>query len=97
MPGTILGAFMSDVVTPVIFQILFALVLVSSAVYIFLKRKLSEKPYNLKNTMMVFAAGASFFAGIISSFFGIGGGAQWTGASIDPYNNPLKSIIIIYI
>ena len=74
IPGRVLGAFVSDGVTPVIFQILFALVLISSAVYIFLKRKLSEKPYNLKNSMMVFAAGASFFAGIISSFFGIGGG-----------------------
>ena len=74
IPGTVLGAFVSDGVTPVIFQVLFALVLVSSSVYIFVKRKLSEKPYNLKNSMMVFAAGASFFAGIISSFFGIGGG-----------------------
>jgi len=74
IPGTVLGAFVSDGVTPVIFQVLFALVLVSSAVYIFVKRKLSEKPYNLKNSMMVFAAAASFFAGIISSFFGIGGG-----------------------
>ena len=74
IPGTILGAFVSDIMTPVIFQILFALILVSSAVYIFVKRKISEKPYNLKNSMMVFAAGASFFAGIISSLFGIGGG-----------------------
>jgi len=74
VPGTILGAFISDGVTPIIFQILFALVLVSSAVYIFVKRKISEKPYNLKNSMMIFAAGASFFAGVISSFFGIGGG-----------------------
>ena len=42
--------------------------------YIFIKRKISEKPYNLKNSMMVFAAAASFFAGVISSLFGIGGG-----------------------
>ena len=74
IPGTILGAFVSDIMTPVIFQILFALILVSSAVYIFLKRKISEKPYNLKNLMVIFVAGASFFAGIISSLFGIGGG-----------------------
>mgnify|MGYP000518698421 CR=1 FL=1 len=74
IPGTILGAFISDVMTPIIFQILFALVLVSSAVYIFIKRKITEKPYNLKNSMMVFVAAASFFAGTISSLFGIGGG-----------------------
>ena len=74
IPGTVLGAFISDVMTPVVFQILFALILVSSAVYIFVKRKITEKPYNLKNSMMVFAAAASFFAGIISSLFGIGGG-----------------------
>ena len=74
IPGTILGAFVSDIVTPVIFQVLFAMILISSAVYIFVKRKMSEKSYNLTNIMMVFAAGASFFAGVISSLFGIGGG-----------------------
>ena len=74
IPGTILGAFVSDIMTPAIFQITFAVILVSSAVYIFIKRKISEKPYNLKNSMMIFTAGASFFAGIISGLFGIGGG-----------------------
>ena len=58
IPGTILGAFVSDIMTPVVFQILFALILVSSAVYIFVKRKITEKPYNLKNAMMIFAAAA---------------------------------------
>ena len=43
IPGTVLGAFISDVMTPIIFQILFALVLVSSAVYIFIKRKMSDR------------------------------------------------------
>ena len=31
IPGTVLGAFVSDVMTPVAFQILFALVLIASA------------------------------------------------------------------
>ena len=74
IPGTILGAFVSDIMTPAIFQIIFAVILISSAVYIIVKRKMSEKPYNLKNSMMIFTAGASFFAGIISGLFGIGGG-----------------------
>ena len=74
VPGTILGAFISDMMTPVAFQILFAFVLIASAVYIFVKRAVDEKPYNRTALMMVISAGASFFAGIISSLFGIGGG-----------------------
>ena len=74
IPGTILGAFVSDVMTPASFQILFAFVLITSAVYIFVKRAVDEKPYNRTALMMVICAGASFFAGIISSLFGIGGG-----------------------
>ena len=46
IPGTILGAFVSDMMTPVTFQILFAFVLIASAVYIFIKRAIDEKPYN---------------------------------------------------
>ncbi|MDB3956320.1 sulfite exporter TauE/SafE family protein [Candidatus Nitrosopelagicus sp.] len=74
IPGTILGAFVSDVMTPVAFQILFAFVLIASAVYIFVKRAVDGKSYNRTTMMMVISAGASFFAGIISSLFGIGGG-----------------------
>ena len=74
IPGTIIGAFVSDVMTPSAFQILFAFVLIASAVYIFVKRAVDEKPYNKTAIMMIFSAGASFFAGIISSLFGIGGG-----------------------
>ncbi len=66
IPGTILGAFVSDVMTPSAFQILFAFVLIASAVYIFVKRTVDEKPYNKTALMMIFSAGASFFAGIIS-------------------------------
>ena len=74
VPGTILGAFVSDVMTPTAFQILFAFVLISSAIYIFVKRAVDEKPYNKTALMMILSASASFFAGIISSLFGIGGG-----------------------
>jgi len=74
VPGTILGAFVSSEISPDIFKILFALVLISSASYIFLKRKIEEKPIDVSRLLLVFSAGASFFAGIISSLFGIGGG-----------------------
>ena len=76
VPGTILGAFVSSEISPDIFKILFALVLISSASYIFLKRKIEEKPIDVSRLLLIFSAGASFFAGIISSLFGIGGGSN---------------------
>ena len=74
IPGTILGAVISTDSAPNIFKILFGLVLVASAVYIFLRGKIKSGDKQLSKQMIVFAIGASFFAGIISSFFGIGGG-----------------------
>ena len=74
IPGTVLGAYLSSDVTPGIFKILFGLVLISSAVYIFMRKKIETKEKNLTKQMIVFIISASFFAGIISSFFGIGGG-----------------------
>ena len=74
IPGTVLGAYLSSDVTPVIFKILFGLVLISSAVYIFMRKKIETREKNLTKQMIVFVIAASFFAGIISSFFGIGGG-----------------------
>ena len=74
IPGTILGAYLSSDVTPGIFKILFGLVLISSAVYIFMRKKIETQEKILTKQMIVFVISASFFAGIISSFFGIGGG-----------------------
>ena len=74
VPGTVLGAIISSDVAPDIFKVLFGLVLISSAAYIFLRRNLESKQKTISKQMMIFAIGASFFAGIISSFFGIGGG-----------------------
>ena len=74
IPGTILGAVISTDVAPDVFKILFGFVLITSAVYIFLRKKIETKEKTISKQMMVFAIGASFFAGIISSFFGIGGG-----------------------
>ena len=74
VPGTVLGAYISSDVTPGIFKILFGLVLISSAIYIFLRKKIETKQNVMTTKVIIFAIGASFFAGIISSFFGIGGG-----------------------
>jgi len=74
IPGTILGAVISTNVTPDIFKILFGFVLIASSAYIFLRKKIEIREKTLSKQMMIFAIGASFFAGIISSFFGIGGG-----------------------
>lgn len=74
IPGTVLGALFSTDVAPDVFKILFGFVLIASAAYIFLRKKIEAKEKTISKQMMVFAIGASFFAGIISSFFGIGGG-----------------------
>jgi hypothetical protein len=74
IPGTVLGAYLSSDITAGIFKQLFVLVLISSAVYIFLRKKFEAKEKNLTKQLIVLIIAASFFAGIISSFFGIGGG-----------------------
>jgi uncharacterized protein len=74
IPGTVLGAYISDEISVSTFKILFGIVLVASSVYIYSRRKMESKEYNLSKQIMMLAIGASFFAGIISSLFGIGGG-----------------------
>ena len=74
IPGTVLGAIISTDIAPDIFKILFGFVLIASSAYIFLRKKIESKEKTISKQVIVFAIGASFFAGIISSFFGIGGG-----------------------
>ncbi len=74
IPGTVLGALISSDVAPGVFKILFGLVLISCSIYIFLRKKIEAKELNYSKQIMILAIGGSFFAGIISSFFGIGGG-----------------------
>ena len=74
IPGTIVGAYVSSDITPSIFKILFGLILISASFYIFSKRKIEPKSKNISKQIMILAIGASFFAGIISGLFGIGGG-----------------------
>jgi len=74
IPGTVLGAIISTDIASDIFKILFGFVLIASAAYIFLRKKIETKEKTLSKQILIFAIGASFFAGIISAFFGIGGG-----------------------
>ena len=74
IPGTILGAIISTDVAPDIFKILFGFVLIASSVYIFFSKQIESREKTISKQLIIFIIGASFFAGIISSFFGIGGG-----------------------
>ena len=74
IPGTIIGAFATAAVTPTIFKILFGCVLIASCFYLFIRRNMEAKQQDTSRRMLVISAGISFFAGILSSFFGIGGG-----------------------
>ncbi|MGI0045830.1 MAG: sulfite exporter TauE/SafE family protein [Nitrosotalea sp.] len=74
IPGTVLGAYISDDISAPTFKLLFGIVLIASSVYIYSRRKMEPKEYNLSKQIMMLAIGSSFFAGIISSLFGIGGG-----------------------
>ncbi len=74
IPGTVIGAILSSDAAPELFKVLFGLVLAASAAYLFLRRRIETRQQNNYKHLVLFVAGASFFAGLISSFFGIGGG-----------------------
>jgi uncharacterized membrane protein YfcA len=74
IPGAILGAFASAQIAPEIFKILFGILLLVSCFYLFIKRNMEPKQNSISIRLLTASAGISFFAGILSSFFGIGGG-----------------------
>ncbi|HII04572.1 MAG TPA: sulfite exporter TauE/SafE family protein [Nitrosopumilus sp.] len=74
IPGTVLGAVISSDVAPDLFKILFGFILIISAAYIFLRKQVESREKIISKQLIIFIIGTSFFAGIISSFFGIGGG-----------------------
>ena len=76
IPGSIIGGFITDLVVLDDFRSYFAILLISSGVYIFFKNKIINKtivtiPKPLLYLILFFG---NFGAGIISSFFGVGGG-----------------------
>ena len=73
-PGSILGAIFSSGAEPGVFGLLLAAALIAAAVYVFIRPRLSgHSPSNLP-AVAVLSAAASFFAGMVSSYFGVGGG-----------------------
>ena len=74
VPGAILGVLLSTEVTPDIFQILFAVVMIMTATYLFVKKRIESIQTRPKKYMIIVTMGVSFLAGIASAFFGIGGG-----------------------
>ena len=76
IPGSIIGGFLTDFVLLDEFKIYFAILLISVGFYILIKNKIISKnlgtiPKPLLLFILIFG---SFSAGIISSFFGVGGG-----------------------
>jgi uncharacterized protein len=76
IPGSIIGGFLSNFISLEHFKIYFALLLTSVGLYILFKNKIINKtlgrtPKPLYYFIIIFG---TFGAGLISSFFGIGGG-----------------------
>lgn len=78
VPGTVVGASISADVTPAVFEAAFGFMLVASVTYMLLKGRLERTKRHLSGPgsapMLAFAIFACLFAGIISAFFGVGGG-----------------------
>jgi uncharacterized membrane protein YfcA len=76
IPGAIIGAYFSTSIDPGNFKFLLAMILIGTGIYLMFRKKLSNgNIFSLDSiwVKVLFFSGA-FFAGIISSLFGIGGG-----------------------
>ena len=79
IPGSVVGAVVSDGADTRVFGMLLVAVLIVAAIYIMVRTKItaraeSTKPRLHKRMDMLLSAGIGFSAGVASSFFGIGGG-----------------------
>ena len=74
VPGIALGALLSSDLSPDTFKFFFAMVIVASAAYMLLRKGIRQGRRRNAGLIMVMGAGASFFAGVLSSLFGVGGG-----------------------
>ena len=73
IPGTIIGAMMADYIESDFFNLMLGGVLVVSA-YMLFRGNIKERSGSSMRHMTVMMVMASISAGIVSSFFGIGGG-----------------------
>lgn len=76
IPGSIIGGFFSNFISLEYFKIYFAILLTVVGLYIFFKNKIMNKTLDRtpKPLFYLILISGTFGAGIISSFFGIGGG-----------------------
>ena len=74
VPGTVLGALASEVIIPSAFKILFAALLAACIAYMLLGSRIRESGRSATARAASLGMCAGFGAGIVSSFFGIGGG-----------------------
>lgn len=74
VPGTVLGALASSHVASPTFKLLFAVLLVSCIIYMAIGRRMLNAEHSMGAAVLVIGVGSSFGAGVMSSFFGIGGG-----------------------
>ena len=97
IPGTIAGAVIASDAAPHYFKILFGIVLVVAAIYLMLHKRLDKNsssagraPDHFSTFMMLFVVTASFFAGLASSFFGIGGGIVFVPLMVVGFGMSMK-------
>ena len=76
IPGSIIGGFFSNFISLEYFKIYFAILLTVVGLYIFFKNKIMNKTLDRtpKPLFYLILISGTFSAGVISSFFGIGGG-----------------------
>ena len=74
VPGTAVGALAADAILPSSFKALFAVLLVACIVYMMTRRRVTSSDAPPAAPFALLGMSASFFAGVMSSFFGIGGG-----------------------
>lgn len=97
IPGTIVGAVATTDVAHEIFLFLFGIVLAVSAAYLLLRGRMFQNGRSYGHTqssfsgfMLLFVIAASFFAGLASSFFGIGGGIVFVPLMVVGFGMTMK-------
>lgn len=74
IPGSILGAILSKDADVGSYSIFLAVILMSAGVYVYVRPRMRNRPHPGTPIFLTLSAGTSFLAGVVSSYFGIGGG-----------------------
>lgn len=73
-PGSILGAIASAHTEPSIFGILLAVALMIASAYVYARPRLAGRSVGEGGRLLAVSIPASFLAGVVSAYFGVGGG-----------------------